>query len=387
MQLAEISFFRVEDYLRRMQGLAKSLDSVNIKILEATATLGPRNLLEIARKTRLPASTVYSRVEKLNRYFSPLVTANIHGSKLGLVRHIILLQTKLGLERFAIDALKIPNYWRTVAMAEGSFNIHSVQLLPREHVRKFKDYLAELKKLGIAEKIVTTTTSDYCFNWPEFSGFNPRKRTWSFDWAQWLSRVRRAKAADELCDPESYDCLVDRKDLLIIKELQKDGRKRLSELGKTIGHTLQAVKFRFDKHILARGLVAGFELSMLPFPHEFSDLHEFRLDFSLRSAMNRFYAGASGLPFIRSFSKVLRSNSLVMRTYIPRTESDNLFAFFSELVSRSMLQAYSAVRISMPTLQTQTLSYELFEDGKGWIYNEARNLVKLKSMMVKVQAI
>ncbi len=86
------------------------------------------------------------------------------------------------------------------------------------------------------------------------------------------------------------------------------------------------------------------------------------------------------------FSKVLRGNSLVMRTYTPRTESDNLFAFFSELVSRHMLQGYSAVRISMPTLQTQTLSYELFEDEKGWIYNEARNLAKLKSMMAKVQA-
>jgi len=76
----------------------------------------------------------------------------------------------------------------------------------------------------------------------------------------------------------------DKKDLIILKELIKDGRTKLSQLARLLDMTVPAVKYRFDN--LARtGFIHEYVIDMLPFAPEISDLYEMILDFKTREGL------------------------------------------------------------------------------------------------------
>src|SRR5207244_12916870 len=76
----------------------------------------------------------------------------------------------------------------------------------------------------------------------------------------------------------------DKNDLLILKELMKDARKKLSELSQLIGMTLPAAKYRFD-NLARRGVLQDYVIQVLQYPPEISDLYECRLDCGEHNAM------------------------------------------------------------------------------------------------------
>jgi len=62
------------------------LDEENIKILQTMKQHGPRNLQQIARKSKLPYTTVYGRVAKLQSLNALSTHVHPSYSKIGLVR-------------------------------------------------------------------------------------------------------------------------------------------------------------------------------------------------------------------------------------------------------------------------------------------------------------
>ena len=46
-----------------------------------------------------------------------------------------------------------------------------------------------------------------------------------------------------------------------------------------------------------------------------------------------------------------------------------MFKFFSEMARAGALKSYSALRLTLENMETQTISYELFDDMKGWTFN------------------
>jgi DNA-binding Lrp family transcriptional regulator len=169
-------------------------------------------------------------------------------------------------------------------------------------------------------------------------------------------------------DPEGYPCIVDKRDLTIVKELQKNGRKTFAELAPMVGITLQGVKFRFDK-LTKRGICSNYWVDVFPYPREISAMYDLMLDFRNTETMNRFYSYVGNLFFIISAMKVLNRNSLILRAYILESQVFNLFQFLAELARRNMIVSYSALRLRLETRQSQTISYELFDNERGWIFD------------------
>jgi len=201
-----------------------------------------------------------------------------------------------------------------------------------------------------------------------FDNFDAKRRVWSFPWDKWLRGLIRHKATRQALDPESYDLQVDKRDLLIVKELQKNARKTFAELAPILGITLQGVKYRFDK-LTARGVCRNYSIDIFPYPTDVSAVYDVMLDFASKRAMDRFYTYVPNLLFVIGLSKVLGKSNLIVRVYILESQVVNLLRFLEELVRRDQLKAYSAVRLRLETRTSQTISYEQFEDKKGWLFD------------------
>src|SRR5438034_7404892 len=90
------------------------LDEENIKILETMKQYGPRNLQQIARKSKLPYTTVYGRVGKLQSLSALTTVVHPSYSRIGLVRATVLARPFPGKELLVRDALKVRSEERRV---------------------------------------------------------------------------------------------------------------------------------------------------------------------------------------------------------------------------------------------------------------------------------
>jgi DNA-binding Lrp family transcriptional regulator len=364
----------MEAYLRQLSEFVEVFDKSNIEIVLAMHRLGPRNILEVARQTGIPCATVYARVRKLEKQFMPLTYLNPAYSKLGLVRIAVVALASPGRELIADELLRLPNLWSTTFSTEGPFSHYSTHAVPQGYVSEFRNYLKTLQESGVLQRCHATEISDSHRAFPSFDSFDPKKRIWTLNWDRWLKDSLEPKKTLTISDPSGYDALADKMDLLILKELQKDGRKRFSEISRILGMTLQAVKHRFDSNIVRKGMIQDYVFKFIPYPLEVSDLRELRLEFADERSMNRFFSAATNLPFVHNISKVLGEASLMMTTVVPRASQREFFVFISNLAKSGLINNYSTIRLHPEDQRKQTVSYELYDNELGWQWNPDRCL-------------
>jgi DNA-binding Lrp family transcriptional regulator len=370
---------RLADWHKGIREIIKQLDRTNIKILTAMCKYGPRNLLEVSRRTGIPFTSVYHRVAKLESKSKRLVSLIPQVSKLGLVRVIVLVTANLGSEDRVTMALKVPNFWRSVNRCEGTFTHFSVHLVPFKFLKQFRAYMKRLMDLGLITQSRIMLAGEYIPNFPNFDYYNPSTNEWAFQWGRWLALFKR-KPSQTIADPASYPVLADEKDMLIVKELEKNARKSFADLAPLLGISLQGVKYHYDKKLVPTGIVKYFGFDVWPYPEEVSAYHDILLKFTNSQDMNRFYSCRNELFFVHGLSKILRENSLLVRTYILQTQVPSLFAFLSQMAQEGLLESYSAVRQDFIERDVQTISYELFDEDQGWTFDLKQNLSELSKL-------
>jgi DNA-binding Lrp family transcriptional regulator len=371
----------MEQRLRLMGNFMYALDEANIRIIRLMHEIGPRNLLEVARAAGLPPTSVYDRARKLEERFKTLSTANLYHSRLGLKKCITLVESNPGMEDYVTEALAVPNYWKTIMTCEGGFTHYALHAIPENRTREFEKYLAETERAGLVRKCEAVWVTDYHYAFPNFQLYDPANRSWSFEWDRWGNLVKEKERARAICDPSSYSIEADRTDLQILARLEINARTKFSETSKLLGITLQAVKHRYDKRIIPRGLIREFVINVLPYPPELSDLYEVLLTFEDEEGMNTFFGASEEMfPILRTV-KVLGETKLGVRTYSPRNETGRFFAMVSGLARAGLVSDYSAVRVRPETQSWQTISDELFDDETGWKYESSQHLATLDSIV------
>jgi DNA-binding Lrp family transcriptional regulator len=371
---------RVADWQNQIKQTTKQLDQTNIKILSAMWKYGPRNLLEVSRRTRIPFTSVYHRVGKLEGKTGNIGRLSPRISQLGMVRIVALVAARPGVEDKTTAALKIPNLWRSVTPCEAPFTHHSVHGVPTKFVRDFRKYMARLTEMKLTTHQKIIATSDFVPNFPNFSYYNPKTKEWRFEWQAWLSALKRSKPTTTIEDPEDYPIAGDRKDLLMVSELEKNARTSYASMSPTLGISLQGVKYHYDKKLVPSGIVQRFEIQVTPYPLDVSAYHELTLQFANRLSMNRFYSMLGELFFVVGVAKVLRENSLLVRSYIPQNELHSMFDFLSAMAKAHILESYSTLRMGFAGTETQPIPYKLFDDEKGWML-DLRNCVSKASKL------
>ena len=370
---------RLAEWHKGIREIIKQLDRTNIKILSTMWKFGPRNLLEVSRRTGIPFTSVYHRVAKLENKSKRFVSLMPQLSKLGMMRAVVLVTASPGAEDRVTQALRIPNWWRSINRCEGSFTHLSANFLPAKFLGQFKAYVRRLSELKLITQSKIILTGEYIPNFPNFNYYDPDRNQWTFKWDLWLSALRK-KPSKTIEDPSSYTTLVDKSDVLIVKELQKNGRRTFAFLAPVLKMTLQGVKYHYDKKLIPTGIVKHFAFDVWPYPEEVSAYHELLLDFTSNRAMNSFYSLVPELFFVLSVSKVLRKNSLMVRTYTLQNQVSSMFSFLSAMAREGMLESYSSVRQDFTRREVQTISYELFDEEKGWTFNLNKCLSELSKL-------
>jgi len=365
---------------RIIREVSKQLDPTNIMILSTMAEVGPRNLLEVSRLTGIPFTTVYHRISKIESKSGTVVTLIPNVAKLGMVRLVVLVASKPGLEDTVTQALRIPNYWRIIERCEGAFTHHSIQTVPVKFLKAFKDYISTMYAMNLIKSFRIIPTSDSYSIFADFSSYNSASGEWTFHWDEWLNDLAMRTPTKTIQDQQGEPMSVAKLDLEIISYLEENGRMNFADIAKKINASPQAVKYHYDNRLVPSGAVGQFHFDVAPYPVEFSAYHEFMLEFADRTAMNRFFSLAKKLFFVDHLSKALRKTTLIVRTRMINSQVENMFAFFSELVNVEVLTSYSAVRLNMNSRLQQTISCELFDDVEGWKWDVYNVLLELNRL-------
>jgi len=379
---------RIADFYGGIREVSKQLDPTNIKILTTMAKLGPRNLLDVARHCGIPFTTVYHRIAQIEAKSKQVAIIIPNVAKIGMVRLIVLAVATAGEEEEVTEAFKFPNLWRAIERCEGAFTHHTVQIVPRALLRQFKEFVAKIAEMNMIKSYRILATGDSISNFPDYSSYNTSTGEWTFDWDAWMREVTDGKPPTKsISDPEESVVDVDKVDLQIIEELEKNARANFTDIARAVNISAQGVKHRYDSKLVPSGLVSGVHFDVLPYPVEAAAWHDVMLQFTSVEAMNKFYSLVEKLFFVDTISKVLRQNALFIRTRTIHSQVTRMFNFFSQMARIGLIESYSAVRLDMGSREMQTISSELFDDQmKEWVWNTDECIARLRVMRDEIQS-
>jgi DNA-binding Lrp family transcriptional regulator len=178
--------------------------------------------------------------------------------------------------------------------------------------------------------------------------------------------------------------LVDYEDLLIIKELEKNGRASLTDISKTLGISLEKIKYHFREHISKRGLIEGYQMEIYRFPFPLCEMLLFKFWFDDYDKMVKFALSMLDKPFAVFLGKVLGENALVSHIYLPKWEFRRFIRSLSILIKRGLLKQYYYVIQDMYQSWRRTIPYEHFENGR-WNYDNEKHNEELRSIIEKMR--
>ncbi|MFQ6063919.1 MAG: AsnC family transcriptional regulator [Candidatus Bathyarchaeia archaeon] len=376
---------KLEDYNWMLQHL-KMLDSTNAKILEGLGKHGPRNVLALAKLLGLPSTTVTFRIKKLMKEgLLPKIGTNLDYSKLGLMKAVLVAESKRGQEKKLQRVVENLDYWTYMVRCYGKYDgYYTTFAFPAEYVKELEEYLDEAMQLKAFSSYIFHRTTNFAQVAPNFDWFDFRDRSWGFQWKRWIDEIQNAseKLPRELIESRTYSIQVDEIDMLILKELEKDGTKKFTRLAKVANITPQAVRYRYHKHIVDRGLITDYDLAALPYPLPTSDMCSFIIDFESEQKLAKFVNSLQNKPFILTYGKIIGRHSLIVHTYTPKTEFSKFIDSMNRLVERRLTKSFLYVTLDITSFRRQTFSYEFFKENK-WTYDHEQKLERLKEITGK----
>ena len=126
-----------------MLGYLKMLDTTNAKILEGLGNHGPRNVLALAKSIGLPPTTVAFRIKKLMKEGFLRIRTNLNYSKLGLMKAVLVAESKPGQKRKLQQVIDNLDYWTYEVRCYGKYDgYYTVFAFPAEY--KKDQYLGRL---------------------------------------------------------------------------------------------------------------------------------------------------------------------------------------------------------------------------------------------------
>lgn len=376
-----MSTISADEFFDRLHRIVSVLDEENVKIIRTMKNVGPRNLQNIARVAKIPYTTVYSRVTKLES--DHLLTTRIHPnySGIGLSQANLVITPFPGRELVAREAIRIPGYWLRIVQCRGESYGFFVQVaIPSANTRHYEEYLDQLVARGIIRNYRLTWLEENFSPIPNFDYYSLDNKTWKFDWQQWTRLLKHPEKNVPKKSARSDKSSYDKRDLLILKELVKNARITLAELAKMLSVTLPAAKYRFDS-LADKGLIADYIISILPFASEISELAEVRMDFKDTTFADGAQGVLSKLPFVLTYAPIKGLNSISVRVYIPRTETHNLLTLLSRLIGEKVLTNYSYLQLDPMTMLWSTFGYKDYSDENGWFYDNRKYLETVENLV------
>lgn len=371
---------RYDFEFQRMYNYLKALDPINAKILVGLGRHDPRNLSLIAKSINLPTSTVAYRFKKLVHEYNLEIFAHLEWSKLGLARAIVMADALPGCWKISWKALENFDYLTYLARCSGRIQgCLATFAIPVEHKMGLKDYLDEAVRLQIFSHYLFFWITNPCEARPNFGWFDFKKKRWILKWKEWVQEILNASEnlSARLADPKSHSIMFDKKDLIMLRELEQNGIISFRKLAKVLGIKSSSVAYRYWKHIVERGLIIGHRIGVLPYPFELCDLCTFVIECEDEKALAKFTNCLGDKPFILNYSKVIGQPTVIANTCTPKFEFLHFIESLDTLTESHLIKNFFNVTLNIAQTKDNPLPCDLFKGG-AWVYNHDENLERLR---------
>jgi len=243
-------------------------------VLGALRQFGPRNLSIIANICGLPKETVRYKVKKQLREMGFRIEAVPNRFALGLspmVGTVKLTRSSRAAAASLLEELSVSaylSYFGKIALRNEYMTVFNP---PARHVDELVKVLDELVSAGAIQDYRLHKVKEVRYPHTAYEFFDFKDRQWRPDSN---SRHRSAGEVVETCRSGVAHTPVDAIDIAILAELEKDAFASMVDVGRTLGRDPRLVRYHFQEHVVARGLVAGHLVSWQPTSdREASTLH------------------------------------------------------------------------------------------------------------------
>jgi DNA-binding Lrp family transcriptional regulator len=251
--------------IREALSTLNKIDEIDVKILEGLALLGPRNLTLIAEHLGMPPTTVRYRVCRMLDDSILFLHLNPYHTNMGLRKAVIFVEAVLGYEDLLLDCLRVNDFWLYLCRIYGPYEgWGGIWTVPNDNVDDFKVFLKRLLDLGVAKSVEINWTTCHEGIPVKSRWFSIEENSWVFNWNEWIKEVEEIEGElpYTVKDPEDWPIRVDYTDLLIIKELEINGRATMTDISKKIGIPLETVKYHFREHVSKFDLIEGYQIDI-----------------------------------------------------------------------------------------------------------------------------
>ncbi|MEM2783430.1 MAG: hypothetical protein QXF09_01190 [Nitrososphaerota archaeon] len=226
------------------------------KLIEAIKKYGPRNFSLLSRVTGIPVETIRYKICKQFKEKGIGVHLGIDYNKLALVRTWAKLEFKESFlphaEKF-LEKLSEIGYLIYYASTLPYNEYYAMFAIPTRYRKEYREFLNSLIEEGILNSYYAYELTSCRHLSLNAKYFDFDKWEWKIDWNNLESpdvNVEQPFESEPLKDP-----LVDYQDLLILKELQMDSLRPLSEIAKKLNMNPRTILYHFNEHIIRRGII------------------------------------------------------------------------------------------------------------------------------------
>ena len=352
----------------------------DLMIVEALAKYGPRNVTEVARKLGMPAETLRKRIKRLYTQSFLRFNINVNHAFLGLKKAIVFAEAVPGYEDALLEALKINDFWIFVSRCYGMFEgCVAIFVVPMESCHLFEQFIDKLQEFRLAKRAeIFWSTYFYSIN-SRGKWFNKDKNSWEFNWTEWIEEIKEKKVASALLEPEPTIVNVDRIDILILKELEKDARISFRKIAERLKISPQLVRYHYYNHIISRGLLKEFDVTFFHFGKN-SDFSFFIFSFDEERNLIKFAASLMDKPFVKVIGKILNANQLYGYIYLPRPQLRSFLGALSKLIREGFLKSYQYAIQDVTNSSRATIPFQCYKNGR-WEYNHQRYMKILHKLL------
>jgi DNA-binding Lrp family transcriptional regulator len=362
--------------------MAKLLTALDTKILRAMCEVGPRNLAKIARTVEIPRDTLRFRIKRMQSNPQIFLRAHtsIYHTNIGLKKAVVFAEAKPGKEQVLFDCLKANGFWlyvsRSYGMGEGCTAIYAV---PVEHCREFEEFAHELQHLEVAENVQVYWST--CFEGGRLTSewLDNQEQNWIFRWDNWIREVE-TQTTDlpyTLIEAESYPIRADDIDVRMLVKLEKDATTSLSEIAEMLGISRQLARFHFQKHLIGKNLIEGYEIFAMLYGDAPCVGTLFVVSFHDHDTLARFARSLLNKFFFIAMGKIFGENAVIMEVYLPSAEFRNFIDALSKLAGMRLVKSYKYAIQDLRVRSRQTFSGEFFRN-RSWIYDHKSHVEALR---------
>jgi hypothetical protein len=301
----------------------------------------------------------------------------------GVRIHAAIDYTKLGLQRswaFLDFAEEYRGQEAKVAraLADMAYLTYFARTMPQE--RFLAQFAVPRSKLeeherflsGLVEGGVVGRYEKHDLSWMRHLSMKPnlynfRKCVWDIDW----EALDRLKLTPEL-PPISRATKFDKKDLLILKEMQQDSAIQFVDIANKLKIDVKTLLYHYHSHIATRGLVSKHIVRWIGEPKDirkYAILHAKAVirnvsESELLSVQDTF----AKLPFTWSDSYSSEDGFYLAELVVPVPQYVDALSF----LQRNLRDSKRKIEILVLDPQfgsTFTLPHHMFEEGLGWVFN------------------